>query len=175
MEGSGSGMPDTSLLEMLWPNSMKQWWSKVPAWKPQWNAHKVRFFDVVASCCSGFMVAQACCSVKECLYGSQLQSAECVAAVSRQFCIVVVSCCSGSMDGQLLYSLGCWLWVFACDSERISRCGKSPTNNIRDLTSFPVYEEKFSLCTTHRNCEIYFVKGSQIWERSIDIIGYKKG
>ena len=31
--------------------------------------------------------------------------------------------------GKLLYCLGCWLWILACDSERIGRCGKSPTNS----------------------------------------------
>ena len=27
----------------------------------------------------------------------------------------------------ILVRLGCWVWVLACNSERIGRCGKSPT------------------------------------------------
>ena len=45
-----------------------------------------------------------CCTVKEGLYGTRVQLAARIPAVSSQLCLVVVS-----MVGQLLYWLGCWL------------------------------------------------------------------
>src|SRR4029434_10294163 len=73
--------------------------------------------------------------VKEGFYGSWVQHAAGVAAVTSQLCVAVVSCCSGSMVWQLLYWLGSWVGVLACASERTGRCGKSPTNSTRNLTS----------------------------------------
>ena len=72
------------------------------------------------------------CTMKEGLYGSQVQHATRVAAVTSQLCIAVVSCCPGSMVGQLLYWLGYLVLILARDSERIGRFGKSPTNSTRN-------------------------------------------
>ena len=61
------------------------------------------------SCCCVYHLwatDSACCTVKECLYGSCVQQMAHVAAVSSQLCIVAVSCCAGSMVMQLLYWLG---------------------------------------------------------------------
>ena len=39
----------------------------------------------------------------------------------------------------ILVRLGCWVRELAYDNERNGRCGKSPTNNTKNLTSFLVY------------------------------------
>ena len=38
----------------------------------------------------------------------------------------------------VIFRLGCWVWVLACDSERFGSCGKFPTTSTRNLTSFPI-------------------------------------
>ena len=42
----------------------------------------------------------------------------------------------------------CWAWVLACDSERIGRCGRSPTNSTRNLTSIPVFNTNINIYMT---------------------------
>ena len=144
IKGGGSGTPDITV-DAFWrcrrPDSTKHWWRKVPAWKPQWTAH-IGWVVVVVSCCSGFYGwAVMLLSYSQCMLyceGGPLQipgttcgsCCGCHQTVVRCCCILV--CRTSGSAVVILVLLGCWVWVCACDSERIWLL--SPTNSTRKLT-----------------------------------------
>ena len=163
MEGGWPWTPDRYHCLAFWrcdrPYSTKHWWSKVPAWKAQWNAHKGSFGVVPAaqvlwlgshdvgqvrqSVFRSCGLDSACCAVKEGLYGTQLQHALCVLLLSQDSCALLLNQPTVTVLHRIygwavviLVRLGCWVWILARDSKRTFHCGKSPTNH---FTSFPVY------------------------------------
>ena len=79
---------------------------------------------------------------RQCMLYCEGQHVVCVAAVTSQLCVVFISFCSGSIDSWtvvILVRLGSWVWVLACDRDRIGSCGKWPTKSTRYLTYFPLY------------------------------------
>ena len=58
----------------------------------------------------------------------------CHQPVVRCCCILLL--CIYDWAVVILLRLVCWIWVLACDSERIGRYVKSPANRTRNLTSF---------------------------------------
>ena len=123
-------------------NSTKHWWRKVPAWKPQWNAHKGSFVIVVVSCCSGSMfghvVVFSTCGLQTAHLATCDVCCGCHHPVVNWYCVLLRRIYGWAVA--ILVRLGCWVWELACDSERFDCCGKSHINIFRNLTSLPVYE-----------------------------------